>query len=141
MSGRCRPAPLSGHSFVAASRGAEMPSNRRNLRKDWQDFKKDHPDFEKHKNFKSDVGPQIDKYIKATDEVDKAVAELTKQVRDMFKQAASITAALKGYEKVVKQVKAQDKTIEDDFRKLNFDDFDQSAWVEQYRWIQKVLLG
>jgi hypothetical protein len=61
---------------MEASRGTEMPSN---LRKMWQDFKKDHPDFEKHKNFKSDVGPQIDKFSKATDGVDKIATELGKR--------------------------------------------------------------
>jgi hypothetical protein len=35
------------------------------LRKQWQDFKKKHPNFEKSKNFKSDVGPQLEKFDKA----------------------------------------------------------------------------
>ena len=107
-----------------------MPSN---LRKMWQDFKKNHPDFEKHKNFKSDVGPQIDKFSKATDEINEVYRELKKELDGMFKQAKSIGAALKGYEQIVKQLKAQDKTIEADFHSLGFDDFENSEWVGVYK--------
>ncbi len=107
------------------------------LRKSWQDFKKKHPDFEKHKNFKSDVGPQIDKFSDAC----MAVIELYRELKDdklkvVFKQGASIDAALKGYEQIVKQLKSKDKTIEADFRALGFEDFDK-IWLGGYR----VLLG
>jgi len=99
------------------------------------------PTSNKHKNFKSDVGPQIDKFVKATDEVDKIAAELAKEASDMFKQAMSITAALKGYEQIVKQLKTQDKTIEADFRNLGFDDFGHSGWVARYSWVKEITMA
>ena len=94
------------------------------IRRRWQDFKKGHPAFERSKLFKSDVGPQLDKFDKLCDEF----AELTDQLNNKKKEALaagrSVAAALKGYEKVVNDLKDSDKSILTDFNRLGFDRFE-----------------
>jgi hypothetical protein len=94
------------------------------LRKQWQDFKKKHPDFEKSKAFKSDVGPQLDKFDAARDKC----AEVK---GDVVKLGKSVAAALKGYEAVVKELAKSDKSVETDFNHMNFETFYES-YVRQY---------
>ena len=85
------------------------------LRAEWQNFKKKHPLFEKSKGFKSDVGPQLDKYIKARDEHHAAQDLVFKRKAAVIVTAKSVAAALVGYEVVVKDVAAKDPTIVSDF--------------------------
>lgn len=101
------------------------------LRKDWQTFKKDHPDFEKNKAFKSDVGPQLDKFQKARDEFSDLREEMKKKAAHVVTVGKSVAAALKGYEAVVKDLQDSDKTVMKDFKDLNFDSF-EATYVQQY---------
>ena len=94
------------------------------LRKEWQEFKKRHPEFEKNKSFKSDVGPQLDKFDAARD-------ECAKVRQEVVKLGKSLAAALKGYEAVVKDVAKSDKSIEADYKKMDFDSF-YDTFVKQY---------
>ena len=94
------------------------------LRKEWQAFKKKYPDFEKSKAFKSDVGPQLDKFDEARDKS----ADVR---REVVKLGKSVAAALKGYEAVVKELAKSNKKIEKDFNDMNFESF-YETYVRQY---------
>ena len=102
------------------------------LRKAWQNFKKKHPEFEKHKKFKSDVGPQLDKFDKARDEFAELKRALEKKAEDVVELGSSVAAALKGYEAVVKDLEDTDKTIKSDFEKDDFERF-ADTYVKQYK--------
>jgi hypothetical protein len=101
------------------------------LRKAWKDFKKKHPAFEESKNFKSDVGPQLDKFEKAREEFSELRDALLKKAAEVVALGKSVAAALKGYEAVVKELQESDKTVKADFSKANFDDF-ADRYVDQY---------
>jgi len=101
------------------------------IRRDWQDFKKKHPDFEKSKNFKSDVGPQLDKFDKARDEFSALRAQIEKKASEVVALGNSVAAALKGYEAVVNELQKTDKTIKGDFSRMSFDSF-ANSYVNQY---------
>lgn len=102
------------------------------MRKTWQDFKKSHPTFEEHKRFKSDVGPQLDKFDKARDEFSDLREALKKKAEDVVTIGKSVAAALKGYEAVVKDLQDSDKSVKSDFEKMHFECF-EDAYVDQYR--------
>lgn len=102
-----------------------------NMRKNWQEFKKNHPAFEQHKNFKSDVGPQLDKFDKARDEFAALKEQIRRKAAEVVTLGNSVSAALKGYQAVVKQLQEEDKTIRKDFNDLNFDDF-AGSYVDHY---------
>jgi hypothetical protein len=119
----------------------EMPLQ---SRKDWQEFKKAHPDFEKSKNFKSDVGPQLDQFDKAREEfaalAHAAQEKLTLKAQQVVKIGNSVGAALKGYDAVVKELEATDKSIRTDFNKKHRDSF-VNAYVQPYGRKVRVLIG
>jgi hypothetical protein len=102
------------------------------LRDAWQTFKKKHPAFEKSKKFKSDVGPQLDKFDKARNEFSTLREALKKKGTEVFTIGLSVGAALKGYEEVVKELEVSDKTIRADFKATNFDTF-TDTYVRQYK--------
>lgn len=107
------------------------------MRQEWQAFKKAHPDFEKSRNFKSDVGPQLDKFEQAVDRYfaleEAALAKLTSQRQQVAKIGNAVGAALKGYEAVVKELEAADNTIRRDFHNKYYETF-ISTYVEPYTW-------
>ena len=77
-------------------------------RKIWQEFKNKVPSFENSKNFKSDVGPQLDT-VEAT--FDKVFAEMKKvesTLDDLEKQVKSLAAAFKGYKAVAQDLEKAD---------------------------------
>jgi len=100
-------------------------------RERWQAFKKKHPAFEKSKNFKSDVGPQLEKFDKARHEFEAIQHSLEAKCAEVFKIGNSVAAALKGYEAIVKELHASDQTIEHDFNEGHFNDF-ADRYVKQY---------
>jgi len=102
------------------------------LREEWQNFKKKHPTFEKSKNFKSDVGPQLEKFDKAREEFSALREAMKKKGNEVYTLGVSVGAALKGYEAVVKEVAATDKAIEADFNKGNFGRF-ADTYAKQYK--------
>jgi len=85
-------------------------------RSEWQQFKKRNPDFEQSTLFKSDVGPQMDSYEKACDELRKGVAALIKRFDEAEKTGKSLLGALKGYGAIIKELeKKGNKTVNGDF--------------------------
>ena len=85
-------------------------------RSEWQQFKKRNPDFEQSKFFKSDVGPQMDSYEKACDELVKDLAALIKRFDEVEKTGKSLLGALTGYGAVLKELeKKGNKTVGSDF--------------------------
>jgi hypothetical protein len=113
-------------------------------RKDWQEFKKAHPDFERSKNFKSDVGPQLAQFDKAREEfaalAHAAQDKLTLKAEQVVKIGNSVGAALRGYDAVVKELEATDKSIRTDFSKKHLDSF-VNEYVQVYRQKVRVLIG
>ena len=89
-------------------------------RKEWQDFKKQHPKFEQSKNFKSDVGPQMDEFESAVDtyrDTIKTVAKaLEKTDGDLLKIKNSLQAAVTGYRKIIDEMQ-DDKSAAKDFER------------------------
>jgi len=88
------------------------------LRKEWQDFKKKHPTFEKSKNFKADLGPQLDKYNKALNEFNVLWAAAKKKAQDIMGAGILVERALKQYEVVINELAKTDHNIKADFAKL-----------------------
>jgi hypothetical protein len=84
-----------------ASRVKEQSMGQWKIREKWQAFKKKFPAFEKNKNFKSDVGPQMDQFETACENCLKGMVALEKQLADMMKVGLSLQAALKGYKGVM----------------------------------------
>jgi hypothetical protein len=88
-------------------------------RKDWQDFKKKYPKFEQSKDFKSDVGPQMDDFQDAKDKLydvmKTATAEITKATGDLEKIKRSLEGAVGGYRRIVKDLIPSERSIERDF--------------------------
>ena len=102
------------------------------LREEWQNFKKKHPGFEKSKNFKADVGPQLDKFDKAREEYSALREAMKKKGDEVHTIGLSVGAALKGYEAVVKELAATDKAIVADFKSNHFESF-VDTYVRQYK--------
>jgi hypothetical protein len=105
------------------------------LREAWQTFKKKHPAFEKSKKFKSDVGPQLEKFDKARAEFSALREALKKKGTEVFTIGMSVGAALNGYEEVVKELESSDKTIAADFKANRFNGF-ADTYVKQYKDVQ-----
>jgi len=81
-------------------------------RSKWQSFKKQYPDFEKSKFFKSDVGPQMERYEKACDELIKSLDAMETRISDVEKMGKSLVSALKGYGAAIEELeKKGDKGI------------------------------
>lgn len=96
------------------------------LRNEWREFKKNHPEFEKSKSFKSDIGPQLDKLDGTLSDGKKKLGELTGCVTEFIKIAESVDAGLHGYKAAAKQIQdaGKDKNIAADienFLKENAD--------------------
>ena len=102
------------------------------LRQAWQNFKKKHPAFEKSKNFKSDVGPQLEKFDKARNEFSVLREAIKKKGTEVYTIGMSVGAALKGYEEVVKELQASDKSVAADFKAHAFGTFVDS-YAKQYK--------
>ncbi|MFN0186369.1 MAG: hypothetical protein ACKVQR_21360 [Aquabacterium sp.] len=94
-------------------------------RQSWQDFKKAHPNFEKSKRFKADVGPQLEKFERAAEDFYRQVELARKKQAECLAIGKSIAAALKGYGAVVADLKGTDKSIAADF--APWDDFYQDS--------------
>ncbi len=96
------------------------------VRKQWKDFKKKYPSFEKAKNFKADFGPQLDKLQQKCDAIQEGLKELIKQADELRKLQTSAGAASNGYETIVESLEkeADTKGILRDFRAFcaQFDD-------------------
>jgi hypothetical protein len=85
-------------------------------RKQWLDFKKDHPKFEQSKSFKSDVGPQMDDFQDALEKYSDAAASLEKARNDMDKIRDNLEGAIAGYRRILSSGDMKDdKTAEKDF--------------------------
>ena len=84
----------------------------------WQTFKKQYPEFEKSKNFKSDVGPQMDKYESAVGSLMSALKEIEKKFDEAQKLGKSAAAAINGYGAIAKGLEKTNKGIYGDFQKL-----------------------
>lgn len=89
-------------------------------RKQWQDFKKKHPKFEQSKNFKSDVGPQMDDFQAAWYKVLDTMAALTKAMpkawADLEKIKKNLESAVRDYRKILSSDDMKDdKSAEKDF--------------------------
>jgi len=82
------------------------------VREKWQAFKKKYPAFEKSKNFKSDVGPQMDAFETDCEKCLKLVEQLETQLQAMRKTGLSLHNALKGYRGVIDQFKDDPKFSE-----------------------------
>lgn len=80
-------------------------------RKAWQEFKKAHPKFEKHKSFKSDVGPMLDKIDKSIETMEQAFDEFARASHDFMALANQVAAALNGYITVARAVAQDDASI------------------------------
>lgn len=102
-----------------------MPLNKSawHTRKDWQDFKKRYPKFEKSKNFKSDVGPQMDKFEKAFGIAIDATAAARLKYDEVLVTMNSLLAAMAGYEVVVKELENSEAAYKGkilvDFKKIH----------------------
>lgn len=92
------------------------------LRDNWKAFKKNHPDFEKSLKKKMDLGPHLDAFEKAEDEIDALVRSVSKQFDLALSATRGIAQALPEYQKAAKEAAKTDKTIESDFKKVGFDD-------------------
>ena len=101
----------------------------------WREFKKRHPNFEQSKKFKSDVGPQFDKFDKALGEFFALQQAAEKKAAEIVAIGTSAAAALKGYEAVVKELDSSDKTIKADFKQFSeFEDTYVKMYAKKIAW-------
>ncbi len=91
------------------------------IRDDWKAFKKNHPDFEKHLTKKMDLGPHLDAFEKAEQDIEQHLRAITQQFNLALTAARGIGAALPVYQKAVKEASKTDKSIEGDFKKVGLD--------------------
>jgi len=101
------------------------------LRRDWQDFMRKHPTFERSRNFKSDVGPQLDRFDKAREEFATMGHALERKAAEVVALGVSVAAALKNYGAVVTELQKSDRTMKADFSAMDFDSF-FDTYVKQY---------
>jgi hypothetical protein len=87
----------------------------------WQNFKKDHPNFEKNRLFKKDVGPNMDEYEKTMGAGSKCLDDLEQFFVDAEKVVNAICDGLDDYKPLLKELKNSDKSLEADYYNcLNF---------------------
>ncbi len=88
-------------------------------RKQWQSFKKKHPKFEQSKNFKSDVGPQMDDFEAALYKILDLFADFTKAMpkawADQEKVKNKLELAVRDYRKILSSddMKDDDSAVKD----------------------------
>lgn len=85
------------------------------VRASWQKFKKKYPDFEKSKNFKSDLGPNLDKWESAAAKARKARDDYLSAIDALVKAAKTVSQITGGYGKVVDELKGAHRGIETEF--------------------------
>jgi hypothetical protein len=68
------------------------------MRAGWRAFKKAHPEFEKEKAFKADLGPNLDKFEKVYASWGKQQESSSKDFGNVFNAWKTISAIMKGYE-------------------------------------------
>jgi len=84
----------------------------------WTKFKKAHPDFEKSKKFKNDVGPLMDEYEKGCAKREAAFVAAVKTLNDLDKTGESLMVALKAYKGVIDEVAEKDRKIAGDYQSV-----------------------
>jgi hypothetical protein len=84
----------------------------------WTKFKKAHPDFEKSKKFKNDVGPLMDEYEKGCAKCEAAFVAAVKSLNDLDKTGQSLLYAFKGYKAVMDEMAAYDRRILGDYQSV-----------------------
>jgi len=85
------------------------------LRKEWQDFKKSYPEFEKMKGGNANLGPLLDEHEKTCGDLEKKIALLEKKVAEWAVTRDKLIAMHKLYRDVAQDVSAMDKTVLADF--------------------------
>jgi len=107
-------------------------------RQQWQEFKKRFPQFEKSKLFKSDLGPQLEKWQKIEIELETMGTQFQTRLEAVRPVIRSIQATLKGYEAIVAQVAKDNPTlkssIEHDFKTF----FTDRAQIAE-EWLDELL--
>jgi len=84
----------------------------------WQAFKKEFPDFEGNKRYKADVGPQMDDFEKACQDLNQRVGEVVKAFKEAQSIGKSLESAVKGYSEIVKELAKADKNIAKEFERV-----------------------
>ena len=88
-------------------------------RSQWVGFKKKHPEFEKNKQVKTDVGPKMDTYEAAIDECRKLQVALQKSMQELWKTGDEVQDALKKYFPIVRQLESGgERGITKDFAEI-----------------------
>lgn len=95
-------------------------------RKQWQDFKKNNPDFEKNKDLKFDFGPTLDKFEVAAANLDSQTQQIVKAAAEVDKARQNMVMAAAGYEVLVKKLAKTNPGIQKDFDR----DFD---WISEWK--------
>jgi hypothetical protein len=84
-------------------------------RTSWQQFKKKYPDFEKSKNFKSDLGPNLDKWEAAAAKARKARDDYTAALDALLKAVKTVSQIAGGYGRVIDELKGSHRGIDKEF--------------------------
>ncbi len=85
------------------------------LRKRWQNFKTDYPDFEKNQAFKADLSSQLDKWQQAQDKSRIARDAFLNSLRALEAQLKASAQISRAYKQVLKDLKPKHPKIETDF--------------------------
>jgi hypothetical protein len=114
-------------------------AKKNNYRKDWQDFKKKHPAFEKSKLFKSDVGPMMDKLTDLEVECCELRDKLVKKAKELLANGKAIDSAMKGYEGIAEDIQksGDDPAILSDFKRHGYHNFYKLA-VAMYENLESL---
>jgi hypothetical protein len=75
-----------------------------NARKAWQRWKQAHPEFTKNRNFKADLGPQLDALDKARVSWQQAVKRADESLQQYAKAFADVKATVEAYAAIVNKI-------------------------------------
>lgn len=73
-------------------------------RKAWQQWKKNHPEFAKNRNFKADLGPQLDALEKAGAAWRQSASQADKALKEYGKAFKNVKTVVEAYGAIVKSI-------------------------------------
>jgi DNA repair exonuclease SbcCD ATPase subunit len=84
----------------------------------WNKFKKEYPQFEENRKFKTDLGPTLDKVDGLAEKFEDLVSQVKKLGAEYEGQIKDMKTAAKAYKVIVDELAASNKKISSDFESM-----------------------
>lgn len=108
-----------------------------NIRKTWREVKKKHPDFEKNKAFKADLGPNLDKLEKSTLSALAKVNGIGAYIKEILQHLSQCQAIMKSYKHVAETM--EDELLEQDLDEIEGElDDHEKFWEDVQGHIDEI---